>query len=213
MTETANLVRLTKTEKKILVVLLKQIEGDKWTTYPRGNNAKEIARVVYGSKAIGSGDYFNQSSKVMMSRNLNKLWKKGLVLKCKPNYKALWHTREQTFASTGFEFRVLTGLTAYKYGGHGEWDGKYVKAEKMLHNTKVWWMLTDEGAMIAEEIAGITPRRKRCNQCFFGLNEKDECQHSYHAAENPLEIDECEYFKNKNEWELNEDAGEYVKIR
>ena len=86
------------------------------------------------------------------------------------------------------------------------------------YHTKVWWMLSDNGIKIAAEIAGIAPRRKRCDQCFFGLNENDECQKDggqYHQTrvEKPLEIDECEYFKDEDRWKWNEWTGELELLR
>ena len=211
--ENVNPARLTKLEKKALIALLNfPRRGESPTFTPEGNNAKGIATVIYGAKAFEErSSYLTKSAKASMSRLLNNLWKKGLVLKCKPSYRSFWCNDD--WADKGFWMREYTGMCAFHYRAGNEFIAKE-ELDVWDYGTKVWWRLSNTGRDLIEEITGIKAkrereiivikaRRERCRGCNCWIEEKDQCD-LQRIKEKWKELDEC---REKNVWEWHDEYG------
>lgn len=162
--ETVNSIKLTKTEKKVLVVLLTPRKCEAITYPPVGNDSAGIAFQIWGDKAkspyFGMNETLSYSAKTRISRTLNSLWRKGLVLKGLPEYQ-YGYCPYTYFDDPGvFRQRDLVLLRVFDYSGETDYEIHAHSSDRHFQlptNTKVWWMLSDNGINIAKEIAGANP--------------------------------------------------------
>jgi len=162
--ETVNSIKLTKTERKVLVVLLTPREEEYCTYPPHGNDSAGIALQIWGSEArspySGQGDTLSYSAKTRISRTLNSLWRKGLVLRGVPEYEYGYFDCYVLDEPKPLHYRDLVLLRVFDYSGYIDYEIHAHSSDrhfKLPTNTKVWWMLSDNGTNITKEIAGGDP--------------------------------------------------------
>lgn len=185
-----NLMRLTKLEGKVLVALLEQTvfhrkcrrhkEGrnDYWDKalpdidwkddMPDGSHTERIAEAVYrDTRSMMYGGRLVPSVKSSMSRVLAILYRKGLVKRAKPIYqKAHWQKEENEY---GYWTRRLSYLSARWISDEGEiTEGSIhlLPSTSLPRGVHVWWLLTDKGWDLAEELNGRKKKRERCSTCW-----------------------------------------------
>lgn len=158
-------MKLGKNEKKILVSLLEHygLHYDKrlrrnTSYYPKGKNSSLLAKSVYPDKEITDieGNLIN-TVKASLSTTLNNMWKKGLVKKAKPDYVYKWHPKDTEFGSTsgGCMHCELISFNAKEYQENGEIKRSTINVPRLKSlptYTRIWWILTDKGYKIAEEL-------------------------------------------------------------
>lgn len=209
MSEKVNLIKLTKLERKVVVALLKPRKRGKYDPdYPKqGNDTYGLASIVYNEK--GLDPYRNLSLtcavKSSLSRVLNRLYRKGLVKKCKPIYRYSWHKKEGGDDSglVSYHGKDFEGFRAYEYGKNHEIIGRTTMYESLPHRTKVWWILTEKGKNIAEEISGVKAERRkrlleRCKGCMNWYEKKRKLLDPETMKPVPTEVrGECEVIAMK----------------
>jgi len=142
-------MKLGKLEKKILITLAQSYpKKDKFIRYPNeGSNIRGLAEKIFGSKAFETqyssfyGNVIRNSEKATLCRALNRLWRKGLIKKCKPSYIRRW-VREE-YSHIGFMEKCLEGLWCYGYNEPAQFIS--LPRYELPHGTKIWWMLTEKG--------------------------------------------------------------------
>ena len=214
-----NSIKLTKLERRILEVLSKQRPRESYDYYPEeGNDTRGIASMVYGEKVLKrervGGNYCSDisiaySAKSSLSRALKSLWNKGLVKRCKPRYRRYWHKPDdwdrERGRSIGFYGADLMGLNDSWVNEKGIYCTDYIRASsfsKLPRRTKEWWILTDSGKDVFEELTGIKRLRERCRKCECWDEERGRCKIE-RVGEKALTLEECgeEGFWHWNEYE------------
>jgi len=201
-----NSIKLTKLEGRILKALSKQRPRESYEYYPKeGNDTCGLASMVYGQRALNcervggnicSGVSVAYSARSSLSRALKSLWKKGIVKKCHPEYRRYWHkpnewNRERM--GGGFYGADLTGLNASEVDEEGVLYTNYIRASgfsTLPHRTRVWWILTDSGKDVIEEITGVKRLRERCRKCECWDEERDQCVIE-RIGKSALTLEEC----------------------
>ncbi len=186
-----NSIKLTKLERRVLKALFEKRVAE-YGNYPNeGNNVEGITKIVYGDRALNcekaGGHYVSDvsvcySAKSSLSRTLKSLWMKGMVKKCHPRYRRYWHkpnewNRERV--GGGFYGADLMGLDASWINEEGISYTNYIRASgfsQLPHRTRVWWILTDKGKDVVEEITGRNKLRDRCRtKCESWDEDRDQC--------------------------------------
>lgn len=206
MAQTVNSIKLTKLEKKVIIALFNSpqwIEPYK-ETRPEGNNVYGIAKQVYGESVLNP--YQDLSLKYSVRSSLNRilkhLWKRELVLKCRPNYYYSWEkVKDRNGTVIGWWGKTLRYLRSYKYDERGSNFVSVPRFARLPDRTHIWWLLTDKGRDLAEELTGITQRRERCRSCNCWSEQRQICQIE-RIGEGWKELDECE---DENYWKWDDD--------
>lgn len=161
--------KLGKTEKRVLVALLQQREDwrtESYAVYPKGNDMYGIATIVYGVSGRAYQNLALESSMYStLSSVLHRLWRKGLVVMCTPEYRRKWQGKsiwKEGTGGVGFMNKELVGLKTL-YWKSGEFRparelvkeacdnrGYTYKGLILPNRTHKWWMLTENGRKIAE---------------------------------------------------------------
>ena len=201
-----NSIKLTKLEGRILKALSKQRPMESYDYYPKeGNDTCGLASMVYGQQALNcervGGRYVSNLSiaysvKSSLSRTLKNLWKKGIVKKCLPEYRRYWHKpneRDRETIGGGFYGADLKGLNASWINEDGVHCTSFIRASgfySLPHRTRVWWIPTDRGKDVIEEITGVKRLRERCRKCECWDEERDRCALE-RIGKSALTLEEC----------------------
>lgn len=211
-----NSIKLTKLEGRILKTLTKERPRESIEYYPKeGNDTYGIASIVYGRDVLDpySNASLTDSAKSSLSRALKSLWRKGMVKKCHPEYRRYWHKPNEwnrEIMGGGFYSADLMGLDASWVNEEGVHCTDYVRASgfsQLPHRTRVWWILTDRGKDVFEEITGIKRLRERCRDrcrnCECWDEEGDRCKIE-RIGKKALTLEEC---REEGYWHWVEHEG------
>ena len=194
-----NSIKLTKLERRILKALSKKRPRESYEYYPEeGNDTYGIASIAYGRDVLNPyhNTYLTDSAKSSLSRALKSLWRKGMIKKCLPRYRRYWHKPDdwnKERGVVGFYGADLTGLNASWLNEKGVYCTDYIRASgfsQLPHRTRVWWILTDRGKDVFEEITGIKRLRERCRKCECWDEERDQCKIE-RIGKRVLTLEEC----------------------
>lgn len=206
--ENVKLINLTIRGKQVLVALFHspQREGEYEEKRPEGNNVYGIAKQVYGSSVLKP--HLNLSLKPSVRSSLNRLlkhlWKKGLILKCRPRYRYGWYKSPGYWEdSLAYWEKRFEGLEGYEYGNVRPEFISVPPFTRLPNRTHVWWILTAKGCDLAEEITGIKTRRERCQGCNCWSENHQTCQLE-RIGEDWKKRDECD---EENVWEWHDEYG------
>lgn len=161
-----NFIKLTKLERKVLIVLFNSPRREEYKgsfhKLPEGCDTQSIAKGIY-EDPFSRHDHLKASVRSSLSRILNNLWKKGLIFKCYPRYtKTYWH-KDEWGEGDGFPGRDYEGLMAIQWREYIDVFSKQEKMERfgtflsaakydqLPHNTKIWWILAEQGKAALEE--------------------------------------------------------------
>lgn len=201
-----NSIKLTKLEGRVLKALSKQRPSESYEYYPKeGNDTCGLASMVYGQNVLNCaqvGGYYTSnlsvaySAKSSLSRTLKNLWRKGIVKKCHPEYRSYWHKpdeRGRERGDVGFYGADLKGLNASWLNEEGDQCTDHIQAysfSQLPPRTRVWWIPTDRGKDVIEEITGVKRLRERCRKCECWDEEKDGCALE-RIGKSALTLEEC----------------------
>jgi hypothetical protein len=168
-TQIVNFIKLTKLEKKVLILLSQQRTSSyTYEEFPEGNNAEGIAKLVFGEAVFNrerrGGHYCDDitlcyAAKSSLSRIFQSLFKKGLVAKCKPRRRGGIVT-----AQDGVDHVIhYYSPNAWKWL-QGCWiseHGNILYDKRCCHSLPYkchqWYMLTPYGKQIVESLKGASP--------------------------------------------------------
>ena len=214
-----NSIKLTKLEGRVLNALFEKRVAE-YGNYPdEGNNVDGIAKIVYGDKVLNrekiGGPYVSNTSVCYsamssLSRVLTRLVKKGLVKRCTPYYHGSWEVADKERGSVGFWYRRLLNLSSSWVDEEGDWRTDTImigRFARLPHGTRVWWILTDRGKDVFEEITGIKQLRERCRdrcrKCECWDEERGQCKIERIGKE-ALSLEEC---REEGYWHWVEHEG------
>ena len=137
-----------------------------------------------------------------LSRALKKLWHKGLLKKCKPSYEYRWHKLGpyDESGSVGYYGKDFQNLRAFEFKNGNKFPTETLirvpRYTQLPHKTHVWWILTEKGKDIAEEVLGVKAERRkrlleRCRGCSNWYEKKRECE-VFAMQGKELTTEECE---------------------
>lgn len=209
-----NKVKLGKIEKQILKLLLQGekdpsgdiiIRGQPVYGYPpEGGSLRWLAKEIYGPDALERHDLAYYGSvvrtkpEVSISRALNNLFKKELVkVAVHPWKRERWRKPDEKghgfYGTYVKDDKVVHATVKYwaQRAEQVELRNENTYTTELPHSVKKWWMLTDKGKDLIEEILGMKEQRR---EEILGIKEQHRrekierckrCTHRYKGG--------CEY--------------------
>lgn len=147
-----NLIKLTNLERNVLAALAQSRGNDR---YPQqGNDEYGISQILLPASL---DPYLNlsltSSTRSSLSRALNTLYRKGLVKKCTPSYRYVWHKRDDEVGLVGYfgkEYSLEMVVREAAQPAKLEFFGR----RTLPRRVRYWWMLNEKGkSLISKEAA------------------------------------------------------------